>query len=260
MAGCTSNISNTVQITVIAPPVIAPVQPIQICPGTSTTITIQSSATQIEWFETATSTTVIHKGASFTTPVLQEERTFYVQATDQGCSGERQAVTITIGLPVADAGADVTIKPGSSTQLQGKGGVSYRWSPAEGLSDPNIANPIANPKQSTTYTLTVTTAEGCTATDQVLVSLTPGLFIPNGFTPDRDGINDTWEITNIDKYPNCQVKIFNRWGTVIYTSEGYKQPWNGTYNQQALPVATYYYSIILKPGEKPISGSVTIIK
>ncbi|WP_158267635.1 gliding motility-associated C-terminal domain-containing protein [Adhaeribacter arboris] len=258
--GCTNLASNIVQITVIPLPVLAPINPIKICPGTSATLVAPSNNYQIEWFETATSNTPIYKGANFSTPVLTSERTYYVQAVNQGCAGERVPVKILVEAPVADAGSDITIEAGKSVELAGKGGVSYQWAPAEGLSNPNIANPVAFPKQTTRYTLTVTTAEGCTATDEVIISLLPGISIPNGFTPNNDGMNDTWEIANIEKYPDCQVKIFNRWGTILYSSAGYKQPWDGTYNQQNLPVATYYYTIILKPGEKPVSGSVTIIK
>ncbi|QNF35452.1 gliding motility-associated C-terminal domain-containing protein [Adhaeribacter swui] len=258
--GCTNLASNLVQVTVVPLPVLAPVSPVTVCPGNSATLTVDANNYQIEWYETATSTTPLHVGRSFATPALNRERTYYAQPVNQGCAGERIAIKVLLEAPVANAGTDVTIEAGKSTELQGSGGVSYQWSPAEGLSDPNIANPIASPKETTRYTLTITNAQGCTATDEVVVALMPGVSVPNGFTPNGDGRNDVWELANIEQYPNCEVKIFNRWGTLLYTSSGYKQPWDGTYNQQALPVATYYYTIILKPGAKPLSGSVTIIK
>ncbi len=261
IGGCTNLASNTVLITVIALPTLEPVKPVTICPGTIATLTVKANNNQVEWFETATSNTPIHTGTSFITPVLSKERTYYAQAVTQGCAaGERIAIQVLLETPVANAGQDVVIEAGKATELKGTGGVSYQWSPAEGLNDPNIANPIARPKETTRYTLTITNAQGCTATDEVVVALLPGISVPNGFTPNNDGQNDVWEIAHIEQYPTCEVKIFNRWGTLLYSSAGYKQPWNGTYNQQALPVATYYYSIILKPGEKPLSGSVTIIK
>ncbi|QMU29230.1 gliding motility-associated C-terminal domain-containing protein [Adhaeribacter radiodurans] len=258
--GCANLASNTVQVKVIPLLNLASINPVTICPGSSATLTIPSNNYKIEWFETVTSPSPIYTGATFITPALNAEHTYYVQAVNQGCAGERVPVKVLLQTPAADAGSDITIAAGKSIELAGKGGVTYQWSPAEGLSNPNIANPIASPKQTTRYTLTITTAEGCTANDEVVVALLPGISVPNGFTPNNDGMNDTWEIANIEKYPDCQVTIFNRWGTQLYSSTGYKQPWDGTYNQQHLPVATYYYTIILKPGEKPVSGSLTIIK
>ncbi len=67
---------------------------------------------------------------------------------------------------VANAGSDVAICKGASTTLDGSGGGTYSWSPAYGLSATNIANPVANPGVTTTYTLTVING-GCTNTDKV---------------------------------------------------------------------------------------------
>ena len=71
----------------------------------------------------------------------------------------------------AEAGPDAVICAGSSTQLSATGGVSYQWSPTTGLSNPFIANPIANPTFSEFYCVTVTDANGCTDTDCVTVSV-----------------------------------------------------------------------------------------
>ncbi|MEJ8755651.1 T9SS type A sorting domain-containing protein [Pontibacter sp. H259] len=74
----------------------------------------------------------------------------------------------------ASAGADKQLCEGGSAQLQASGGVTYSWAPATGLSAANIANPVASPATTTTYTVTVTNAEGCTAADQVVVTVEPG--------------------------------------------------------------------------------------
>jgi len=86
------------------------------------------------------------------------------------------------------------------------------------------------------------------------------IMVPNAFTPNGDGINDTWDIKNLYVFQNCTVQIFNRYGQNIYFSNGYGIPWDGTYRGAALPVGTYYYIINLKNGDKILSGSVTIIK
>lgn len=87
--------------------------------------------------------------------------------------------------------------------------------------------------------------------------------IPTGFTPDGDGVNDVWEIPQLDKYyPNCTVTILNRWGSEIYRSEsGYDNPWDGRYKGKVLPIASYYFVIDFKvDGVEPLTGTVTIIK
>jgi len=86
------------------------------------------------------------------------------------------------------------------------------------------------------------------------------IVIPNTFTPNADGINDTWDIKYLDLYVNCSVDIFTRWGQKVYSSIGYSIPWDGTYKGSALPVGTYYYIINLKNGLSPLSGFVVLIR
>ncbi|GAB4277888.1 MAG: hypothetical protein Kow0068_01230 [Marinilabiliales bacterium] len=99
--------------------------------------------------------------------------TYNVTVTDiNGCTAT-DAISITyLNDPVANAGADDDLCPGQTTvQLNASGGITYAWSPSTGLSDPNIANPVANPSSTTTYTVTVTDAAGCTDTDDVVVTI-----------------------------------------------------------------------------------------
>jgi len=87
------------------------------------------------------------------------------------------------------------------------------------------------------------------------------LFIPSVFTPNSDGINDTWQIDGIDLYPNASITVFNRWGQIVFESlEGEYVPWDGV-SQVSLKdqeIATYYYVIDLNIDNKNYNGSVTI--
>ena len=75
-----------------------------------------------------------------------------------------------------------------------------------------------------------------------------------------DNVNATWEIEGIQSYPDCEVTIFNKWGSEIFTSIGYADAWDGTYNNNPLPVGSYFYIITLNDGTEPYKGTVTIIK
>lgn len=80
-------------------------------------------------------------------------------------------VQVIVSQTMAEAGADASICAGSSAQLNASGGVNYSWSPATGLSDPNIAAPIATPSSTTMYVVTVTNADQCVAIDSMLVTV-----------------------------------------------------------------------------------------
>ncbi len=104
--------------------------------------------------------------------------TYTVTVTDaNNCSASAQ-VTVTVNsLPAANAGSNVTVCNGGSAQLNASGGVNYLWNNDATLSNLNIANPIATPTATTTYTVSVTNANGCTASDTVTVSVSNILAI-----------------------------------------------------------------------------------
>jgi gliding motility-associated-like protein len=120
---------------------------------------------------------------------------------------------------------------------------SYLWTPSTGLSNPNIPDPVATPESTTDYTLTVVSATGCPATAIAKVLVLKDLIIPNTFTPNGDGVNDTWNVINLAEFGNATIDIYNRYGASIYHSIGYTRPWDGTYNGKNLPAGTYYYLI-----------------
>ncbi len=86
--------------------------------------------------------------------------------------------------------------------------------------------------------------------------------IPNVMTPNGDGKNDLFEIPNLNSlYPDCNVFIFNRWGSVVYESVGYLNPWDGTFKSEKLPVGTYFYKVELNNSDNEIlKGSINLIR
>ena len=173
--------------------------------------------------------------------------------------------TITVNpTPNAYAGPDKVVLEGGQVQLtpalNAGFPVNYTWSPPTGLSNPNIADPIASPSNDITYTLTVTSDKGCTTSDQVFVKVLKKPTIPNIFSPNGDGIHDKWVIKYLESYPGCTVEIFNRYGQRIYYSIGYSIPWDGTINGKPVPVGTYYYIVDPKNGRERQAGYVDIVR
>jgi gliding motility-associated-like protein len=113
--------------------------------------------------------------------------------------------------------------------------------------------------------LEVTIPFGCIFRDSVLVEVLDaeacGLHIYNAFSPDGDGINDTWSIGGIGQYPDNTVVVFNRWGDILSELQGYNNAdvsWDGTSKDGlAVPAGTYYYSMKLTD-ELKYSGWVFI--
>jgi len=189
--------------------------------------------------------------------------------TDQnGCTatGATADDVVTVRIkPVIDAGPDLAAEENTSVILkataQNANQLSYSWAPATLLNDPTILNPSYYVIQDQIFVLTATDKDGiCKATDQMLVKILRPVKVPNVFTPNGDGINDTWNIKNLADYVDCQVNVFNRYGQKVYSSHGYTVPWDGRMNGSPLPVGVYYYVINVKQGEPPMTGSVTILR
>lgn len=84
--------------------------------------------------------------------------------------------------------------------------------------------------------------------------------ILNLFTPNNDGINDLWEIPDLGAYGKCDVKIYNRWGKLVFSSPNYDNTWDGTSDGVNLPEGPYYYIIKTQQANRVITGTVNILR
>ena len=181
---------------------------------------------------------------------------------DNGCTVQLSKDIIVYPTPTADAGTDETILIGGNIKFNATASgnnISYKWSPSVGLDNDAILNPIAAPLVDTEYTLTITSENGCEVADKVFITVLKYPEIPNTFTPNGDGVNDTWEIKYLGSYPNSTIMIFNRYGKDVYKSESYTA-WDGKLNGTNLPDGMYYYIITANSGQLKYTGSVMIIR
>jgi len=110
-----------------------------------------------------------------------------------------------------------------------------------------------------TYTVTVTDAVGCNLTVSEAITHIEGcLFIADALTPNGDGYNDEWIVGGLLDFPQSEVKVYNRWGQLLFFSSEGDVHWDGRFNNQRLPVADYYYTIELTPYDPPITGTVSL--
>ncbi|HEX8331287.1 MAG TPA: gliding motility-associated C-terminal domain-containing protein, partial [Segetibacter sp.] len=183
---------------------------------------------------------------------------------DKGCSSVVTSNNITVHpYPTVNAGPDLIILEGGSSVINSVvngNELSFLWSPGTYLNNAKIQIPTSTPSDDITYKLTVTAKGGCSASDDIFIKVLKSPAIPNAFSPNKDGINDTWNIGYLETYPGATIEVFNRYGQVVFTSVGYSTPWNGTKNGSPLPAGVYYYIVNPKNGRKQITGSVTIIR
>lgn len=187
-----------------------------------------------------------------------------VVQNETGCK-DSATITINVGAaPEADAGPDKNVAEGQSVQLSGNAvgnNLSYTWSPGIFITDVHALQPVVNPANDVTYYLTVSSNDGCgVSEDSVRVHVFKTVIIPNAFSPNGDGINDTWNIKALNSYDDYELSVFNRYGRTVFTTKNYSKQWDGSFNGKLLPVGTYYYVLDLKQGLPKLKGFVVILR
>jgi len=139
-----------------------------ICVGGSVTLNA-SGGTAYNW---SPATGLSATNVNNPTVTINNTQTYTLEVTDaNGCKNTDDIIVNTVALPIANPGSSVSICPGANTTFSGSGGTTYTWSPATGLSDPTIANPICTPLATTNYTLTVSNGT-CTSLPSAPITIT----------------------------------------------------------------------------------------
>jgi gliding motility-associated-like protein len=243
-----------------------------VCSGTSNAILVVSASGgippfqySIDGFNFQVSDTFMNAGSGTYTGFVRDAI---------GCTVATNSVTISEANSIGIDYIDQEITLGESIQMEatllppGLNVASISWTPADGLSCTDCLAPVASPRQTTTYTVTITDSAGCTATTDVTITVNENFRVltPNIFTPNGDGNNDFFSFHSFGA-EIVEVRIFNRWGAQVYYNanqpEGDGNGWDGTFNGKESPEGTYVFTLNITFANSEIrqqTGTITLVR
>jgi len=217
------------------------------CEGKAATINAASTtAGQYTWdFGNEATATGSGAGPYEVTWATSNTYTVTLTTTAGRCQGQtRHLITVYPNPKVGIAAPTIPLCQGNNIPLEASGASYYQWSPATGLSDAGIANPIALLRSTIQYTVTGTDDNGCSATAQITLDISPdclAYYIPDAFTPNGDGKNDAFRVKTADIPRSFSLMVFNRFGGKVFESSNIGNGWNGTIGGNAAPSGAYVY-------------------
>lgn len=188
--------------------------------------------------------------------IVKDDFTVNVTGVDaNGCAFSDQ-MEVNLLQPEISVGEDLALVRGEEILLSViQGEEPFNWSNGETSIDISVS-----PILTTHYSVTaLDTSNGCFGSDTLRVFV----GMNEGFTPNGDGYNDFWQIDYLNQYDEVHIEIFNRWGSRIWQADSPNiDNWNGKYNNEDLPVGTYYYiiSFSASSNKEPLTGPVTIVR
>lgn len=267
--------SDSIRVTVLPSPDVPNINDTSVCKGATVTLALPFvNGVTYKWYDSLTGGSLLSTGLSYTSPPLNVSTTYYVEAVNLfNCTSARLDVDIIIkAVPVAsftytsvasNGQYDVnftctTSNPDYITWIFGDTTISGNIS--------NLPNPVYTYSLAGTYDviLIVENFLGCADTlkKKIAVGANNPAFVPTTFTPNGDGKNDFFRVRG-DQFVLEEMKIFDQWGTLIYTTDGSLPHWDGTVNGKTVMNGTYVYRIVIvddKFNKQEMTGPVTVIK
>lgn len=230
-----------------------------ICSGGSTVLTANGGSSYT-WMRDGQ----VIQGQAGPTLTVTEAGTYSVTIKNSICEGPASnTATVTVETSEGQRYPDINARPGVPVQLEARDiGASYVWTPPTDLNDPTSRTPTANVSVNREYSVTITTASGCVITDVVAIKVNSVIFVPTGFTPNRNGVNDLLrpkgEMKSIESF-----KVFNRWGQMMFQTKEMGAGWDGKYKGVDQPSDTYTWILIgVSTDDKPVklTGKTFLIR
>jgi gliding motility-associated-like protein len=256
-----------VTVTIMPAPVPTATPTALICFGQSTQL-VGSGGVTYQW-----SPATYLSSTTIPNPVVQSPQhsiTYSLNVTGaNGCTSVQPALSLVVVTPPPKvfAGDDTAILIGqtlplNAQDLNNSGFSSYQWSPAFGLDNPSIQDPVATITADITYVVTATTPAGCTGMDsiKILAVTASDLVVPNAFTPNGDGHNDVLRVHAIGIKDFKFFRVFSRWGQEVFVGANESAGWDGTIGGTVQPMGTYVWVAVgLDFGGKLVERRGTVI-
>ncbi len=209
--------------------------------------------------------TSLLQNPTITNASLANAGTYIVNATSSfGCTTtDTLKVNVDVLPTVANAGRDTSIYA-SSLSLNGNVALvgTGSWSVISGsgniINNTSANTQITNLQSGQTILQWAISNGACPISFDDIAITIKDLLIPNGFSPNGDGVNDNFEIKGLEEYSNVKINVFNRWGNLVYDNGDYKNNWNGkNLSGEDLSDDTYFFTLEISSKNK-INGYVTL--
>ncbi|MCB0560166.1 MAG: gliding motility-associated C-terminal domain-containing protein [Lewinellaceae bacterium] len=233
------------------------------CPGD--TVEVEASGGENYLWLFPEDAVLISEGGNWISLAIRES--FIISAVaSNDCNTDTAMLAIPVQVPAGAAGPDTCVLAGQPVRLFASGGVAYFWESDKYEIEGPLEDTIkVNPMDSTLFLVTITDAAGCSYQDSVKVLVVENTLLTlkpiSVISPNGDGKNDVLEFPGLEKFPQNELTIFNRWGTVVFQKRGYQKDsvrWDGTYKGKELPVSVYYYSLSI--GEAQLKQTLSLIR
>jgi gliding motility-associated-like protein len=243
------NQTASVTVYTVPYPVVDAGSDIAICFGDSTLLNGGGTASSWLW---SPAQFVDNPFNNTTTAFPVGTTNFVLRGTDVlGCPKPVfDTVQVRVVPPVqAFAGKDTAVVISQPLQLNGSGGSIYTWTPDNYLNNPTLQNPVAifdSFYDRFTYIMRTETPEGCFGYDTINIRIfqtKPTIFVPTGFTPDGDGLNDVLRPTAVGIAQFDYFRVFNRWGQEMFASTSVEDGWDGTFKGREQDPGTFVWMV-----------------
>ncbi|RYE22669.1 MAG: T9SS type B sorting domain-containing protein [Sphingobacteriales bacterium] len=259
--------SSVVKIKVVAPPPANAGPDFNICLGFDAQLSA-SGGSIYKW----TPDFFLNQNNIANPTVIKPSRTTQYIVTVRDTLGCPLAITDTVVVTVVplmnvDAGPrDTSIVEGEPLFLKGTGAKTYTWSPATWLSDVNIPDPVSNPLDTIRYILTGSDEFGCKGVDTIDVfffRVEEDMYVPTAFTPNGDGLNDTFKPILLGMKSLAYFRVYNRLGELMFSTSQPDHGWDGVYKGKPQDTATFVWmaaGVTYKGQVKKKKGYVVLIR
>ena len=253
--GNVCKVKGTIPVSVKAKPEVA-VSDESVCEGSSKMLKARATGddlTTYTWTDEA-GTTVGDAANLTVTPT--ETSTYTVEVASASCGTAKASATMTV-IPTPELRVDSIALRSRKIVVLNETSASYEYRMDKGeWQEDNLFDKVSY----ALHTAYAKDENGCEGS-LMFETKAPAISIPESFTPNSDGVNDQWDVSNIvESYPGSTVTIYDRYGKKLVELSGDSSSWDGTYNGHAMPSTDYWYTVRIPEIVKVYTGHFTLLR